>query len=225
MACFQVFLRSVVVFGFALLSLTVGASASAPPEKDGGGSRLTERTDLSSLIERYSRLEGVDPRLIDALIRTESGYNPKAVSKKGAMGLMQLMPQTARRLQVDDPFDPEQNIRGGVKEVSRLIERYSGNIGLALAAYNAGEGAVARYRGIPPFRETRNYVGRIMELYTGRPYSMGRYRVRKAPVRLQGELGSGPVLITNVRNVSTSKSGTISIGAGSGTMLGGGFGK
>jgi soluble lytic murein transglycosylase-like protein len=175
------------------------------------------------MVDRLSRQAGLDPRLVDALVRAESDYNPRALSRKGAMGLMQLMPQTARRLNVDDPYDPEQNVRGGVQEFSRLIERYSGNLGLALAAYNAGEGAVSRHQGIPPYRETRNYVSTIMENYTGRPYRLGSRRMMRIPVRLQRDLASGTVLITNVSGVS--RSGSISIASKSGGSLGGGFGK
>lgn len=196
------------------------AGASAPPEAGSVESRITSRSDLRALVERLSLQEGLDPLLVDALVIAESGYNPKALSKKGAMGLMQLMPQTARRLNVDDPFDPEQNVRGGVQEFSRLISRYSGNLSLALAAYNAGEGAVSRYSGIPPYSETRNYVSKIMESYTGRPYRFGSYRMKRSPVRLHGSLGSGTALISNV-----GKSSGVSIAPGQAGSLSGGFGK
>ena len=211
-------LRLLPAIMIGLTPLMVGASA--PPEAGPGARQLESRADLRAMVERLSRQEGLDPRLVDALVVAESGYNPQAVSKKGAMGLMQLMPQTARRLNVDDPFDPEQNVRGGVREFSRLISRYSGNLGLALAAYNAGEGAVSRYRGIPPYSETRNYVSKIMESYTGRPYSLGIYRMKRSPVRLHGSLGSGSVLISNVGD-----SGGTSIAPGKTGALSGGFGK
>jgi len=148
------------------------------------------------MVTDVSREHGVDPKLVDALVRVESGYDPKALSRRGAMGLMQLMPDTARRLEVDDPFDPEDNVRGGVREFSRLVDRYSGNLQLALAAYNAGEGAVARYRGIPPYPETQSYVAQILTLYTGKPYRLaGSYRV--IPVRMMTDPG-GRTVITNV---------------------------
>ena len=204
------------------VGLTPGFSAAlAPSEGRSVDARDSSRADLRALVDRLSRQEGLDPRLVDALIQAESDYNPRAVSKKGAMGLMQLMPQTARRLDVDDPFDPEQNVRGGGREFSRLIDRYSGNVGLALAAYNAGEGAVSKYQGVPPYRETRHYVSKIMETYTGRPYRLGAYRVKRVPVRLLGDLASGTALISNVGE--SGLTGHLAIASGG--SLGGGFGK
>ncbi len=218
-------MRFLVLCGL-MLTMVVGlvpgfSDAMAPPEGRSIDSLNSSRADLRALVDRLSRQEGLDPRLVDALVQAESAYNPRAISKKGAMGLMQLMPQTARRLNVDDPFDPEQNVRGGVREFSRLIDRYSGNLSLALAAYNAGEGAVAKYQGIPPYRETRNYVARIMETYTGRPYRLGSYHVKRARVRLLGDLSSGTALISNVGGSAGSGGNSIS----SGGTLGGGFGK
>lgn len=155
------------------------------------------RDDLQSLVAEVSREHGVDPKLVDALVRVESAYDPRAVSKVGAMGLMQLMPETATRLDVDDPFDPEQNVRGGVREFSRLLDRYSGNLQFALAAYNAGEGAVARYRGIPPYAETRSYVSKILTIYTGRPYRLGGSYRGAVPVRMTTDQ-NGQTVISNV---------------------------
>ena len=105
-------------------------------------------------------------RLLAALVRAESAFDPNAVSRAGACGLTQLMPAAASDHRVVDPFDPEENIRGGVREISRLVDRYAGNLQLALAAYNAGEGAVMRNGGVPPFAETRGYVPKVLAAFT-----------------------------------------------------------
>jgi soluble lytic murein transglycosylase-like protein len=113
------------------------------------------------LIAAYAGEHNVRADLVRAVIQAESAFNPLARSHKGAMGLMQLMPATAAELGVEDPYDPEQNISGGVRYLRSLLEQYSNNEELALAAYNAGPGAVDRYDGVPPYRETRNYIERI----------------------------------------------------------------
>jgi soluble lytic murein transglycosylase-like protein len=113
---------------------------------------------INSCAVRY----GVDKSLVKAVIQAESGYNPNAVSSKGAAGLMQLMPKTAQDLKVADSFDPTENIRGGVRYLKFLLDTFKGDVPLALAAYNAGLSKVARYGGIPPYEETRNYVGRVL---------------------------------------------------------------
>jgi len=118
------------------------------------------------LVESISRRNGVDPNLIDAMIRTESNYNAWAVSPKGAIGLMQLIPETGRRFGVQNFFDPQQNIEGGVRYIKYLLEMFGGNVDLSLAAYNAGENLVARLGKIPPYPETRNYVRKIRAVYT-----------------------------------------------------------
>ena len=175
-------------------------SAVAPAASS--GRTALDRSDLRRLVQTISREHGVDPSLVDALVRVESAYDPNAVSRRGAMGLMQLMPGTAKRLGVDDPFDPEKNIRGGVREVSRLLDQYSGNLQFALAAYNAGEGAVARYRGVPPYSETRNYVSRILTIYTGQPYRMGGASRPARPVKMVRDQ-NGSTVITNTTSAAT----------------------
>ena len=119
-------------------------------------------TQYSEIISSLSAAHGVDPLLVQALIQVESGYKPRARSNKGAMGLMQLMPSTARAYHVRNPYDPKANIAAGVKHLKSLIDRWG--VELALAAYNAGEGAVRKFNGIPPYRETRAYVSRILSL-------------------------------------------------------------
>jgi soluble lytic murein transglycosylase-like protein len=115
------------------------------------------------LISAAAQTHGVDPILVQALIQVESNYRPRARSNKGAMGLMQLMPATAREYKVRNAYDPTANIDAGVRKLKSLIDKY-GVFDLALAAYNAGEGAVERFKGIPPYRETQNYVSRILSI-------------------------------------------------------------
>jgi soluble lytic murein transglycosylase-like protein len=132
------------------------------------GTSELSRDGLLGLIDRLAAHHGVNKNLVHAMIKVESNYQPRAVSSKGAMGLMQLMPATARQYGVSDPFDPVQNLGAGIQHLRGLLDRYGkGRESLALAAYNAGEATVSRYRGIPPFRETQNYVRRILSL-TGR---------------------------------------------------------
>jgi len=178
-----------------------GVMYAAAPAADSGRTAL-DRDDLLQLVQTISWEHGVDPKLVDALVRVESAYDPNAVSRRGAIGLMQLMPATAKRLGVDDPFDPETNIRGGVREFSRLLDQYSGNLQFALAAYNAGEGAVARYRGVPPYTETRNYVSRILTIYTGQPYRMGGGSRPARPVKMVRDR-NGTTVITNTTAAAT----------------------
>ena len=116
-------------------------------------------------IETTAKTYKVDPRLVYAMIEVESAWRPTAVSKAGALGLMQLMPDTARELGVRDPFDPNQNITGGVRYLRKMLDRFKNNLTLSLAAYNAGPNAVASYGGVPPFKETLNYIERIRTKY------------------------------------------------------------
>lgn len=124
-----------------------------------------DRDGVERLVKEAAERHRVDPALVRAVIQTESNWNPGAVSRKGAGGLMQLIPTTAQRFGANDVFNPQQNIDAGVKYLKMLLERYNGNLDLALAAYNAGEGAVDRAHGIPAFRETRNYVQRVQDAY------------------------------------------------------------
>ncbi len=117
------------------------------------------------LIEKAARKFNISFSLIKAVIEVESAYNPRAVSAKGARGLMQIMPFHFHELNISDPFEPSQNIMGGTRYLTELIRQYQGNVEHALAAYNAGPGTVDKYNGIPPFRETRNYVQRVMALH------------------------------------------------------------
>jgi soluble lytic murein transglycosylase-like protein len=125
---------------------------------------ISER-ELHPLINRYSRQHQLHPALIRAVIKAESDYDPMAVSRAGAVGLMQLMPQTAIRMDVRDRYDPEDNIGGGTKYLRQLLDRFHGNLPLALAAYNAGEHVVDRYRALPPIAETRLYVHKVLRYY------------------------------------------------------------
>jgi soluble lytic murein transglycosylase-like protein len=201
--------------------LMAGAAWGGGPTVPVAGAMTSSRAGVRDLVHQVSLEHGLDPKLVDALVRVESGYDPRAISRKGAMGLMQLMPATASRLGVADPFDPEQNIRGGVREFARLVDRFHGNLQLALAAYNAGEGAVSRYRGIPPYNETRNYVSQILTIYTGKPYRLsGSYRTVR--VRMMTDPSTGRTVITNQPAAKATGGFSLSrSGSGSGPLKGG----
>jgi len=180
--------------GLLLLVLTLGArvlSAQVPSQSqialviDDQGRVVYVNADIPPLLGAPSRAHGLaaapdpirqvigttasrfnmDPKFVDAVVRVESGYDVRARSSKGAQGLMQLIPATAARFGVENPFDPAENVRGGVTYLSQLMKQFNGDVPLTLAAYNAGEGAVARYGGIPPYRETRDYVRKVTEIY------------------------------------------------------------
>lgn len=146
-----------------LLASTEAVSPALRPVRG----RAFSQQEIDAAIDQAASRHNVDPSLVRAVIKVESNFNPNAVSRKGAMGLMQLMPQTARQLNVSNPFDPEQNVDAGVRQLKQLMENYGGDVKLTLAAYNAGPGAVARSAGVPHYAETRQYVKRITQLYYG----------------------------------------------------------
>ncbi len=150
-----------------------------------GYSRPLANPQLEALIFKYARLYGVDPSLVRAVMRHESAFNPGAVSPKGAQGLMQLMPGTAALMGVSNPFDPEQNIAGGVGYLRRCLDRFGHNVPLAVAAYNAGPDSVARCAGIPPYAETQLFVHNVMGTYNGQ-YQQGKFSAPAAPGSPQG---------------------------------------
>ncbi len=123
--------------------------------------------EILEIVQKYSRQFGVDPALVQAVITAESGGDAHAVSPKGAMGLMQIMPDEVREYGIQDPFDADQNIMAGVKQLAQKLQLFHGDVSLALAAYNAGSGAVRKYGGIPPYPETQKYVSRVLALWKG----------------------------------------------------------
>lgn len=178
--------------GLLVLVLTLGAAylvaqrgavdavavALAEDETDEAPSRPTVAEIMAQIDEVASRYQ-VPPRLVAAVISVESEFNPRAVSRRGAQGLMQLMPATAATLDVQDTFDTRENIEGGVRHLRVLMDRYHNDLPLVLAAYNAGDRAVISYRGVPPYRETRQYVIRVLRRYD-------RDAARAAAVRIYG---------------------------------------
>jgi soluble lytic murein transglycosylase-like protein len=156
-----------------------------------------DRDGAETLVREAAERHHIDPALVRAVIETESGWNPTAKSPKGALGLMQLIPTTAVRFGVNDAFSPQQNVDAGVRYLKTLLQRYNGNLDLALAAYNAGEGAVDRAHGIPAFRETRDYVQKVQNAYF-RPGSGRMEGVWSNPRAIRKEPDpSGRVIFTN----------------------------
>jgi soluble lytic murein transglycosylase-like protein len=155
-------------------AVSQSASSIMAPELNSTATAHTmTQQSIDTAIEAAAKRHNVDANLVRAMIRVESNYNPRAVSRKGAMGLMQLMPSTARQLKVANPFDPNQNIDGGVRHLKLLLDNYGGDVPLSLAAYNAGSGAVARSGGVPPYSETQGYVKKITKLYGATSNSTG----------------------------------------------------
>lgn len=157
--------------------------------------------EFRNIAEEKAKKHNVDPRLVKAVIRAESNWNPSAVSNKGAIGMMQLMPKTASDMGVGNPLNPEENIEGGVKYLRHLLDKFNGNLTLALAAYNAGPARVEKVGGVPSIPETINYVKRIMNDYsggTGWPSGSGSPKIRMVV------LEDGSVLFTNAFNTGRS---------------------
>ena len=152
--------NSLVVSSTVSLQTVKTSSAPSPPATPGADDPL-----FRSIIQEASALYEVEPELIQAIIMAESSYNPKAVSRKGARGLMQLMPETARALGVEDSFNPEHNIYGGVRYFKQLLDKFDGDTRIALAAYNAGSTKVLKYKGIPPFKATKCYIRKVFSYY------------------------------------------------------------
>ena len=149
----------------------ISISSAGPPPAPEPGTRPRIRgkgrppVGIGRLIDRIARKHGMDPELVKAVAKVESNYNPTAISPKGALGVMQLLPATAQRFGVADAYNPAQNIEGGIRYLKFLRDQFPGNLSLVLAAYNAGENAVRKHGGIPPYRETRDYVHKIRQLY------------------------------------------------------------
>lgn len=160
---------------------------SPPPE---GGSN-----GYHEIISRKAHKYRVDPSLVRAVIQAESNFDAAAVSPKGAIGLMQLMPSTAIAMGSDDPFDPEDNIEAGVRYLSALLDKFGGDLGLALAAYNAGPACVEKYGSIPPIEETQNYINKVFSLYNGKRHLPRRPKLRAAVYKIV--LEDGTILFTD----------------------------
>lgn len=144
-----------------------GAGSTGNTSVVSSGTTSSSKTDLDAYFEEAARTYGVDVNLLKAIAHTESNFNPNATSSAGAMGVMQLMPSTAKSLGIKDAYNARDNIMGGAKVISQHLSRYNGDVSLALAAYNAGSGNVKKYGGIPPFTETQNYVKKVLAYYKG----------------------------------------------------------
>lgn len=158
-------LRGLGAAGILIACLVLPSSLALVDDAFERASSLPLEKRISRFIAGYAKQYRLEPALLRAVIKVESDFNPTAVSPKGAQGLMQLMPPTAAALNVLDPFDPNENIRAGAGELRRLLDRFGGNLRLALSAYHAGEARVIRSVGVPPFRSTKRYVGDVLRYY------------------------------------------------------------
>lgn len=169
----------------------------SPPASRAGRTRSLTR--YAELIRAAAERHAVDERLVEAVITVESAGNPRAVSRKGAQGLMQLMPHRSALLGVRNAFDPRQNVDGGVRHLRELIDRFRGDLTLALAAYNAGEEAVRTYQGVPPYPETQDYVRKVRALYDGLAGPGAAWALGQAPQRIYRQVSrDGTVTYTNL---------------------------
>ena len=171
------------------------ASANAKIIAANSHARQVSPEEVDQSIVMAAARHNVDPNLVRAVVKVESNFNSNAISRKGAMGLMQLMPKTARMLKVKNPFDPEQNVDAGVRHLKSLLESYNGDVNLTLAAYNAGEGAVRRSAGVPHIAETQDYVRRITNIYYGGS-GFSQVGGGRDPVRVQRD-ARGVLYISN----------------------------
>jgi len=185
--------------GTAGSSGTPGNNETAPDRPISQPWTAAGPMEIDKAVEQAAARHHVDPNLVRAIIKVESNFNSRAVSRKGAMGLMQLMPDTARRLNVNNPFDPRENVDAGVRHLRTLLDNYGGDLKLSLAAYNAGETAVARSNGVPKIAETQNYVKQITRSYLGGTFSEGsrlELSSQGAPLRVFRR-ADGVLTITN----------------------------
>jgi soluble lytic murein transglycosylase-like protein len=172
----------------AALVVWAGTAFAVEPRVDGP---LADTKAINEAVDRLAPTYGLDPVLVRSIILAESDYDPRAVSWRNARGLMQLMPETAARFGVADPFDPAQNLRGGMSYLRWLNQRFGGNLTLILAAYNAGENAVSQYGGVPPFPETQDYVARVKQYAASGGAIPAGFRAKSSPLVYRAPLGSG----------------------------------